>query len=250
LNRQRKSITWTQRPILLILSLDTTSRAGSIAVVRDDAVLADITGDPAITHGQRLPGDLMRALEAAGVGVDRIDLLAVAVGPGSFTGLRVGIATLQGLASARGLRIVPVSSLEALAREAARTNMADALIAPWVDGQRGEVFASLYAPDAGSIVEAPVSATPAETLRAWRSALGRQPVIFTGDGAVRYRDAISATLGGQPHILEPVPALAAPVARIAAREPHRAVLPHAVVPVYVRRPDADLARDRRRMSGT
>jgi tRNA threonylcarbamoyladenosine biosynthesis protein TsaB len=232
---------------VLILSLDTTSRAGSVAVVRDDAVLADIAGDPATTHGQRLPGDIMRTLDAAGVAVDEIDLLAVAAGPGSFTGLRVGIASMQGLAFARGLRIVPISTLEALARDAARTN-SGLLIAPWVDAQRGEVYASLHAPGAESVLETATSAPPADTLRAWRDSIAGQHAMFTGDGAVRYREAIHGALGDRAHLLEPVPTLALPVARIAAAEPHRAVLPHAVAPIYVRRPDAELARERQRAS--
>ena len=104
---------------MLILALDTTTRAGSAAVLRDGRVLHELAGDPALTHGQRLPGELMRVLDAAGVRIEDVDLFAVAAGPGSFTGLRVGIATMQGLAMARGRRVVPVSTLEALARRAA-----------------------------------------------------------------------------------------------------------------------------------
>jgi tRNA threonylcarbamoyladenosine biosynthesis protein TsaB len=231
---------------LLILSLDTTTRAGSVAVLRNDIVLAEISGDPTITHGQRLPGDLNRALETAGARVDHLDLLAVVAGPGSFTGLRVGIASMQGLAFARGLKIVPVSSLEALARHAENAHPDDdPLIAPWMDAQRGEVFASLYAPGAGAVIENPTAASPAATLAAWRASLGPSRMVrFTGDGAVRYRELIAGALGPRAVIVEPAPALAVPVGRIAALEPERAVLPHAVVPIYVRRSDAELARDR------
>src|SRR5688572_26032259 len=72
-----------------ILALDTTTRAGSVAVVQERRVLAEIPGNPELTHGQRLPGELVRTLDAAGVPLGKIDLLAVAAGPGSFTGLRV-----------------------------------------------------------------------------------------------------------------------------------------------------------------
>jgi tRNA threonylcarbamoyladenosine biosynthesis protein TsaB len=231
---------------LLILSLDTTTRVGSVAVLRNDIVLAEIIGDPTITHGQRLPGDLHRALDTAGARVDHLDLLAVVAGPGSFTGLRVGIATMQGLALARGLKIVPVSSLEALARHAELAQSDDdALIAPWMDAQRGEVFASLYAPGAGAVVENPTAASPAATLTAWRASLDPSRMVrFIGDGAVRYRELIAGTLGPRAIIVEPSPALAVPVGRIAALDQDRAVLPHAVVPIYVRRSDAELARDR------
>src|SRR3712207_3323697 len=103
---------------MLILALDTTTRAGSAALVRDGAIVREHVGDPLLTHGQRLPADLMQLIAAAGMTLDAVDLFAVAAGPGSFTGLRVGIATVQGLAMATGKRIVPVSVLDALARAA------------------------------------------------------------------------------------------------------------------------------------
>jgi tRNA threonylcarbamoyladenosine biosynthesis protein TsaB len=229
---------------MLILSLDTTTRAGSIAVVRDDDVLTEIAGSPALTHGQRLPGELQRALERANVRLDEVDLLAVAAGPGSFTGLRVGIASMQGLAFARQLKVVPVSTLDALAYDTARATADDRLIAAWIDAQRDQVFAALYSPGAAAVVESPSSSLPIETLRAWRATIGTARVVFAGDGAVRYRDVIAATLADRAEILEPVPELAVPVARLARRNAGQAVLPHAVVPIYVRRPDAELARDR------
>jgi tRNA threonylcarbamoyladenosine biosynthesis protein TsaB len=229
---------------VLVLALDTSSRAGSVAVARDGDVLAAITGDGQRTHGERLPLELTRALDAAQAAIDEVTLLAVAVGPGSFTGLRVGIASIQGLAFARGLTIVPVSTLEALAFDAAPATAGEALIAPWVDAQRGEVFAALYAADATHIQVPPTSAPPLVTLEGWQSAIGTRHVLFTGDGAVRYRETIATALGNRASIVEPVPALAAAIARIAMRDTARAVLPHAIVPLYVRRPDAEIARDR------
>src|SRR6476646_5153457 len=98
-----------------VLALDTTTRAGSVAVVDGDRVLVDECGDPARSHAERLPADLLAALERAGLTIADIDLFAVASGPGSFTGLRIGIATMQGLAFVRQKRIVPVSVLFGLA---------------------------------------------------------------------------------------------------------------------------------------
>jgi tRNA threonylcarbamoyladenosine biosynthesis protein TsaB len=120
---------------MIVLALDTTGRAGSAAIVQGGVVLAELSGDPAVTHGQRLPGELMRLVDDACIALEAVDLLAVAAGPGSFTGLRVGIATMQGLAVATGKPIVPISTLEALAR--AGFNEGDALVAPWIDAQRG-----------------------------------------------------------------------------------------------------------------
>jgi tRNA threonylcarbamoyladenosine biosynthesis protein TsaB len=256
---------------LHILALDTTSRAGSVAVLRDGSILHLHIGDAGLTHGQRLPGDLMRTLDRAAIRVDDLDLLAVAAGPGSFTGLRVGIAAVQGLAVARGLRVVPVPTLEALARSVASAfrpaeDSGAGLIAAWMDGQRGEVFAGLYAdlpPNGGSHreqgiggsprdhtvapIEPPIAAAPATVLDVWAPRLG-YVIVFVGDGAIRYREEIAGRAGTTARIVEPPP-LAATIAQIAFEEPHRAVEPHAIVPVYVRRPDAELARERRQGSG-
>jgi tRNA threonylcarbamoyladenosine biosynthesis protein TsaB len=220
-----------------------------VAVVRDGETLGEIGGDPSLTHGQRLPSDLGRALETAGVDLDEVGLLAVVAGPGSFTGLRVGIAAIQGLAFSRGLAVVPVSALEAIGRYTFRRAgdpelVAPWLVAPWIDAQRGEVFAILYEGNVDRPLLAASSAQPQATLDSWTDALGSRPVVFAGDGAVRYKDAIARTLGSRAAVLEPAPALAAEAARIAARHPERAVAPHAIVPIYVRRPDAELARGR------
>ncbi len=224
---------------MLVLGLDTTTRAGSISVVRDDQVLSEIIGDPSRTHGERLPRDLMRAVDMAAISLQDIDLLAVAAGPGSFTGLRVGIAAMQGLAMALDRRIVPVSILDALAHLGAH---GQASIATWVDAQRGEVFSALYDPSGTRVVIPPAAWSPERTLEEWGDL--KTPVRFIGDGAVRYAEVIRARLGADAPVLAP-PAVAATIGRLAAQSAERAVLPHAVVPIYVRKPDAELARDRR-----
>jgi len=228
---------------VIVLALDTTSRTGSAAVVRDGDVLAETTGDPSKTHGERLPRDLERTLETARLEVQDVDLLAVCTGPGSFTGLRVGIAAVQGLAVALSRPVVPVSAFEALVRAGVQ---GDSLVAPWIDAQRGEVFAAVY-DSAGSVLLGPSSLPPAATLALALDAAAGRPLRFIGAGAVRYREIIRRA-GGNQAILD-VPALATIVARIAAADPGRGVLPHALVPVYVRRPDAELARERRAGGG-
>jgi tRNA threonylcarbamoyladenosine biosynthesis protein TsaB len=231
---------------LRILAIDTTTRAGSTAVLDDQHVLIELTGVAAITHGERLPSDVARTLSAAGVALDTVDLLAVVAGPGSFTGLRVGIASMQGLAFARGLKIVPVSALEAIARQAHRSMTPGRTIAAWVDAHRGEVFATLYAGSPLGELAPPAAASPEDTLRSCERLDVSGSLFFAGDGAVRYRDAIVATLGDRAEVQAAAAALAAEAGRIAAVHPERAVTPDAVVPIYVRRPDAELARERAR----
>lgn len=210
-------------------------------MLRGDTVLAELCGDAALPHGQRLPLDLARVLEQAGVQPSEVSLLAVAAGPGSYTGMRIGIATMQGLAMASGARIVPVSTLEALARGG---TAGPESIGAWMDAQRGEVYAALYGPGGGRVRLAPIAASPAAVLSAWAETIGAGSVRFIGDGAVHYREAIESALGPRATILA-APPLAGLVGQIAAGHPDRAVLPHAVVPIYVRKPDVELARDRR-----
>lgn len=227
-----------------ILALDTSSATGSAAVADHGRVIVARRGDPSRTHGERLPAELMALLDEARVPLASIDVFAVAIGPGSFTGLRVGIATMQGLAFAAQKRVVPVSTFDALAWQGRQRGPA---IAAWIDAHRGEVFASLFAADGVTVLQSPSSLPPEDTLAAWAPVLAACPhVRFTGDGAVRYAPAIRAALGDRATVDDAPPLLAGAMAEIAAAHPARAVAPHAIVPLYVRRPDAELARDRKR----
>jgi tRNA threonylcarbamoyladenosine biosynthesis protein TsaB len=240
---------------VLILALDTTSRAGSVAVSNDDRMLALVSGDASRTHGERLPGEIARALDEAGVGPRDLELLVVASGPGAFTGLRIGLAAIQGLSLALGLPVVGVSALDALALVAAprAIGAVDRLIV-WRDAQRGEVFAGHYEwhttnGHSGwtSVGDAAVG-TPAEQL-AIASEVPSPRLAFAGDAAVTYRDLITRWSPASP-ILE-APASLAPalftIGRRLAADGH-AGPPHALQPLYVRRPDAELERLRRGIS--
>src|SRR5687768_6224184 len=227
---------------MMILALDTSSAAGSAALVRDGAVIVERAGDGSRTHGQRLPRELMAVLDDGGVALADVDGFAIATGPGSFTGLRVGIATMQGLALAGGKRLTPIATFEALAFLARGTASP---IAVWIDAHRGQVFATLYSAGGAEILAPPTSLTPEQTLDTWLSAIGSGEVQFAGDGANRYANVIRDRLGDRAVLPAEVPPLAGAIGAIAAAQPERAVAPHAVVPLYVRRPDVELARERR-----
>ena len=253
---------------MLILALDSSSAGGSAAIVRDGAIVIERAGDPSRTHGERLPRELMTILDDAGVRLGDVGAFAVATGPGSFTGLRVGIAAIQGLALAQGRLVVPISTFEALAgfRLARSVRLkaeapggeppsvlrppSSAATAVWIDAHRGEVFATLYDADGTDVLQPPTSLPPGATLDAWADALaGRELVRFAGDGAIRYRETVEARLGPRAEVPDAVPPLAGAIGLLAASDPGRAVRPHAVVPLYVRRSDAELARDRRPPGG-
>jgi tRNA threonylcarbamoyladenosine biosynthesis protein TsaB len=228
-----------------ILALDTTTRSGSVALIDRHTVVAAEAGDPARTHGERLPTDIIRLLAACQVSLADIDVFAVAAGPGSFTGLRIGIATMQGLAAANRKGLIGLSALDALALGARRQigsvgDPADSLAA-WMDAQRGEVFAALYSPNL-SLCDGPLVASPEETLSRWAPEIPH--AWFVGDGALRYRDLIA-----RDRVVEPTPLIAPAIGLMAAErvETVPPPSPEAIRPLYVRRPDAELARDRHKV---
>jgi len=226
---------------VFILALDTTTRGGSVAVTRDQQLLALVPGDAARSHSERLPAEIEAALAQAGVRRDELGLLAVATGPGAFTGLRIGLAAMQGLAMTLHLPVIGISALDALAAEAGA-----ALVAPWMDAQRGEVFAMLLDTVSGATLEAPVAGPPAAVLEAWRAHLDGRAAIFIGDAAERDAALIAAGGAGQ-WITRTPPPLAPALARIAGRRAARGEggLPHELTPIYVRRPDVEIERERR-----
>lgn len=238
---------------MITLALDTTTAAGSLAVCEGPRVLAEEEGDGARPHGERLPGDVLTVLARSGQSLATVDLFVVAAGPGAFTGLRIGIAAIQGFAFALGRPCVGVSALDAHARLllAPGACEAGALVGVWMDAARGEVFEALYETRAGTGAPAPLRpeavGTPAELLAGSRPAREGRTVCWAGNGASRHA-ALLMEAGPRSVI---VPALA-PLARglawlgIEAHDAGRSGPPHAIQPLYIRRPDAELARDRRR----
>jgi tRNA threonylcarbamoyladenosine biosynthesis protein TsaB len=239
---------------VLILALDTTTRGGSTAVVRDETVLALLHGDATRTHGERLPRELSQALAQAGVAAAALDLLVVASGPGPFTGLRIGLAAIQGLSMVTGVPVVGVSTLDAIASALWQDidgRHPHRQLVVWLDAQRGEVFEGRYmaadtpGPLSWRQAQAPTVAAPSSALAALGS--GWRRATFAGDGARRAQRDIEAWAGAPIDVLSPPDALAPVLARLGGIAAARgeAGPPHALQPLYVRRPDAELERQRR-----
>jgi tRNA threonylcarbamoyladenosine biosynthesis protein TsaB len=222
---------------MLVLALDTTTSSGSCALARDGRVVYEQVDNAPNAHAERLPGDLMSLLDRANIRLADIDIFAVATGPGSFTGLRIGIATMQGLAFAEGKPLIGVSGFEALVRIAGTHER----VATWVDAWRGEVFAALY--ENGREVTAPVVSRPEVLLESLRG----RPTVFIGDGAYAHADMIRRVLGESARIAQPAaPPLAGTMAILAGELSFSGEhAPHAIRPLYIRRTDAELARDAR-----
>ncbi len=250
---------------MLILSLDTTSHAGSAAVLWNDEVLAVTAGDGSRPHGERLPGELQAVLDAAQRTLEAVELFVVASGPGAFTALRIGLATVQGMATVGGRPTIGVSALEAtacatwcakdrmnLSELASGARATDPSMACWLDAHRGEVYAALYAlsePDVNGLPwrerHAPSVGRPEDVLASWHGLLDAS-TVFTGSGAVAHAQRL-----GHPstHVtiapdLQPLAPSLAWIGRRRALRGH-AGTPDRLQPLYVRRPDAEIDRDLR-----
>ncbi|HEX8074900.1 MAG TPA: tRNA (adenosine(37)-N6)-threonylcarbamoyltransferase complex dimerization subunit type 1 TsaB [Thermoleophilaceae bacterium] len=216
-----------------LLGLDTSTPASAACVLRADGqafevvpAVAELAAAPA--HSRDLLTRVAEAMDRAGLDYPDLGAVAVGAGPGSFTGLRVGIATARGLAKAHGLELRPVSSLAALA---AGIDAPERL--PLIDARRGEVFAALHG--AGGERWAPFAAAPAELVERVRE-VGANP-LAAGDGSLRFRELLEAAGvrvaddGSQAHVVR-----ALHICRLAIDTP--AVAPEAVLPTYIRDPDA------------
>lgn len=217
-----------------VLGLDSSTAASAACVVRADGeafelvpAFEELSAPPA--HSRDLLARAAAALDRAGLDFADLDAVAVGVGPGTFTGLRVGIATARGLAKAHSLELRPVSSLAALAAgiEADRR-------LPLIDARRGELFAALYDGGGRTLVE-PFAASPERVVERVHE---RAPnALAAGDGSLRFRGQLEpagvrvAPDGSPVHVVR-----ALHVCRLASgTEP---VAPEAVLPTYIRAPDA------------
>jgi tRNA threonylcarbamoyladenosine biosynthesis protein TsaB len=216
-----------------VLGMDTSTAATSACVLRSDGKAFAVDPAPGRlleppAHSRELMPAVAAALERAGIGWEDLDAIAVGVGPGTFTGLRIGVATARAVAHGCDVPLHPVSSLAALA---SGVDAPQAL--PLIDARRGELFGALYESD-HELVPAFV-ARPDEVERHTR---GRaRTALAAGDGAVRFRSVLEtsgvhvAPDGSELHVVR-----ALHVCRLAASvapEP-----PEAVFPNYLREPDA------------
>ena len=224
---------------MVVLALDTTTRGGSCALTRDGVLLIEHSGDASTPQGSRVPGAMVALLAAADLTLDAVDAFAVAVGPGSFTGLRVGISAMQGLAFASGKPLIGVSTLDALSGMAGRTHP-DARVAAWIDAWRGEVYAAVYA--AGAAIDGPMVAAPAALL----GRMDGTPTVFIGDGAATYAAIIQAHRGPTAVLHDPgLPPLAGIIGQMATARRRAGEQPSAAAirPIYLRRPGAEALAD-------
>lgn len=222
-----------------ILAVDTSTRTGSAAVLEDDTMVAELQVSSSETHAKRLMTVIDATLHLAGLGLEALDAFAVTIGPGSFTGLRIGISAVKGLAFATGKPVTGVSTLDALAYQ---FPWFPDLVCPLLDARKGEVYTALYRCGAREALEK-VSSDCAVRPKEWLA--GIQGVcLFVGDGAVAYKETIEDILGQRarfaPFYLHAP--RASVVGALGLEQIKRAETADVseLVPLYIRKSDAEI----------
>jgi len=179
----------------LLLALETSNPVWSVALLDESRVLAERPiGTDRAQHAAAIIGTIDGLLRAAGSRLEQVERIALSIGPGSFTGLRIGLATALGLCFGTSRRVVPVSTLAALSTQAGPVDP----IAAMIDARRGQVYCGIYAPD-GTCREVDCISDPAPWLEGLR---GRGPVHLLGSGARVYAALIKQILGADARLLE------------------------------------------------
>lgn len=240
-----------------VLAFDTATRATAVALSGVGEVVYVARDDPPPGrrpgHATRLLPLVARVFERAAIGWDDVDRIAVGIGPGTFTGLRIGIATARALAQARGIPLVGVSTLQSLALAAPRARLRAGgseplppgldVVLPVLDARRGEVFAASWrideAEEFDSALLTPRAVAP-EQLAELVAPLGASTLAI-GDGAIAFREVLERAGSFIPEDDSPLHRVtAAHHCRLAVRL--SATVPDEVRPDYLRAPDAEIAR--------
>jgi tRNA threonylcarbamoyladenosine biosynthesis protein TsaB len=229
---------------MTILGIDTSTRHGSIALVRAGQVLGSLQVAGRLDHSEQALMSVSYLLSRLGVARGDLDAVAVSVGPGSFTGVRVGLASAGGLARGLGIPALGLSSLEALARSVSGRRPGS-WICPWLEAGRGEVYAAAYQDPGEADGPRPLREPSLARPEAWLEGLPAAPVRFLGEGARAHRDLLVACRGpgclelpDGPWFLAPTLALWAE-GRLRSRGPSGWPI---LQPLYLRPSDAELGR--------
>ena len=222
---------------MLTLAFDTSSKTASVSLLRDEAVLYDMIINKGLNHSEVLLPAIDEACRLTGIKLPEIDLFACTLGPGSFTGLRIGVSTLKALMMATGKPAAGVSTLAALALN---VDEKEKIIGSMMDAGRGQVYLAYYQYDHDGILtqlEAERALDPQNILDPYK-----EQVIYVGDGAIKYAEVLGSLANNKNKI---APAeqqyVCASNVGILAIEKHRRndLLDLAgCVPVYLRSADA------------
>jgi tRNA threonylcarbamoyl adenosine modification protein YeaZ len=226
------------------LAFDTATPRPSLAVVQDGSTRAELDLGPVEGGGRRVLEAVHAVLGHAGMGIEDVDRIVVGVGPGGFTGIRIGVATALGLGHALGIPVTGASSLEALALGLARRRPDAELLAPAIDARRSEVFGAVYRISDGLEELVAPHAAPAASFAATAARHGAD-VAFAGTGVLVYGEAFGR---GDGAVRDEDAADYPQALDLVARVDAGGGLP--ARPVYCRLPDAEEKRLARARGGS
>jgi len=231
---------------MYILGIESSTKTGSIAIVYEKGVIAQYSLNIEVTHSERLMSTVDRVLKDTALTIADISGFAVAIGPGSFTGLRIGLATVKGLALATNKPVAAVPTLQALAWNLSYSAYP---ICPLLDARKNEVYAAMYRFDGNTLVYLMPEVVISLSKLADRIS---EKTLFTGEASYLFRDDIEKIFGDRA-LFAPHSAIlpsAATVAEIglAMIKSGKQADPDGLTPMYLRRPEAEVAWEKRNQS--
>ena len=226
---------------MLILSLDTSTKSASIALLKDDETLYEINMNLGVHHSTAILPALDTLCRTSNIKTNAIDLFVCTIGPGSFTGLRIGLSTIKGLAFAADKPVVGVSTLDALAWNVAGLEM---FVCPMLDAKKNHVYTALYRAGAENMLERKEHERIIDVKTFLQNI--NDKTVFVGDGATMHRELICAMLPDKAffvsHVHQHIRASA--VGHLGVKKYLRGDVLHPfnVTPIYLRFPDAEVMR--------
>jgi tRNA threonylcarbamoyladenosine biosynthesis protein TsaB len=222
-----------------VLALETATLTGGAAIVDDCAgLVGEVRIDVKVAHSERLMPSVEWLLEASNLTIEDMDAFAVSIGPGSFTGLRIGVSTVKGFAYAANKPVVPVPTLDAMAR---MFTFCPHIICPMLDARKNQIYAALYKWEGTRCekIMPEIAADPEEFLGQIN-----ETVVLTGDGTEKYRELIMNTLKDNA-VFAPATKMspsAAAVAEIAVEKIKQGITadPVSLAPFYIRKSEAEV----------
>lgn len=226
-----------------ILSIDAATKGLSVAITEKDKLLAVSALNVGKTHSQRLIPLIDNLIKSGNLVLKDIDLVAVSIGPGSFTGLRIGISSAKAIAYALGVKIIGVKTLDALAWNCQGQS---SIICPILDARRNEVYYGVYN-DKAEQTEAISSMEPIALAEHLKVAYPAKPIRFLGDAADIYFEQMQQVLGANAKLAAPAKRvfMADSVGFYAHHHLEDAVLPHELKAFYLRPSEAERQRKKR-----
>ena len=226
---------------MIILALDSTAQTGSVALCRDEKLIASFTLNTGNTHSETLLPSVEAVLSLGGMTADDVDLFACTKGPGSFTGVRIGAATVKGLAFGKDKPALGVSTLEALAYNLRGFS---GILCPVMNARRSQVYNALFRAENGKLQRlCPDRAISLSELSEELAAYGDTPVYLSGDGYDMTRAALTdCNLQETPEELIYQSGYSVAMCALAAYEAGDRTTDAELVPTYLRLPQAERER--------